>query len=327
VTEALLDVRDLSVAIARRRSTTSIVEHVSFRVAPGEALGIVGESGSGKTLTMLAVMGLLPSPPLRVTSGEIRFDGSELTRLGDRELRRIRGAELAMIYQDPMTSLNPLMRIGDQIGEAMTAHGIGSDEAKRRTREALADVGIPAPERTSRAYPHEFSGGMRQRVMIATALSLSPKLLIADEPTTALDVTIQQQILALVHALQKERGMAMVWITHDLGVVARLVNRVIVMYAGTIVEQGPTRRIFASPHHPYTAGLLASLPDPTATQRAPLAQIPGTPPEPGRRPHGCPFQPRCRQAVERCAHERPVLTDRGGGQSAACFVPPAEWTS
>jgi oligopeptide/dipeptide ABC transporter ATP-binding protein len=327
VSDVLLDVRGLNVAIARRRGTTSIVEDVSFDVAPGEAVGIVGESGSGKTLTMLAVMGLLPGPRLRVTSGEIRFDGSELTGLGDRELRRIRGADLAMIYQDPMTSLNPLMRIGDQIAEAMTAHGVSGGEAKRRTREALADVGMPDPERTARAYPHEFSGGMRQRVMIATALSLSPKLLIADEPTTALDVTIQQQILALVHSLQQKRGMAMVWITHDLGVVARLVHRVIVMYAGTIVEQGPTRRIFAAPHHPYTAGLLASLPDPTARQRAPLAQIPGTPPEPGARPPGCPFQPRCRQAVPRCAEERPALTGRGGGQSAACFVPPAEWTA
>jgi oligopeptide/dipeptide ABC transporter ATP-binding protein len=327
VTETLLDVRDLSVAAVRRRTTTTIVDRVSFTVAPGEALGIVGESGSGKTLTMLAVMGLLPTPPLRVTSGQILFDGADLARLGERELRRIRGSELAMIYQDPMTSLNPLMRIGEQIGEAMTAHGVRATEARQRTREALADVGIPDPVRTSRAYPHEFSGGMRQRVMIATALSLSPRLLIADEPTTALDVTIQQQILALVHSLQQERGMAMVWITHDLGVVARLVHRVIVMYAGTIVEQGPTRRIFAGPHHPYTAGLLAALPDPTSATRGPLAQIPGTPPEPGARPAGCPFQPRCRQAVERCAEERPALTDRGGAQSAACFVPPERWKS
>jgi oligopeptide/dipeptide ABC transporter ATP-binding protein len=325
MTEPLLAVRDLNISVERRRGTEPIVRDVSFEVAPAEAVGIVGESGSGKTLTMLSVMGLLPTPPLRVTAGSIEFAGRELTQLGDRELRRIRGAELAMIYQDPMTSLNPLMRVGDQISEAMTAHGVAAREATRRTRSVLADVGIPDPARTARAYPHEFSGGMRQRVMIATALSLSPKLLIADEPTTALDVTIQQQILALARGLQLDRHMAMVWITHDLGVVARLVDRVIVMYAGTIVEQGPTRRIFSAPEHPYTAGLLASVPDPTDKQRSRLAQIPGSPPEPGSLPHGCPFSPRCRQAVARCAEEKPLLTDRGGGASAACFVPPAKW--
>jgi oligopeptide/dipeptide ABC transporter ATP-binding protein len=325
MSEALLQIHDLSISVQGRRNGSPIVRNVSFDVGPGEAVGIVGESGSGKTLTMLSVMGLLPSPPLRVSSGRIRFDGTELTHLGDRDLRRIRGSELAMIYQDPMTSLNPVMRIGDQIAEAMTAHDVDAKEARRRTRAALADVGIPDPDRTARAYPHEFSGGMRQRVMIATALSLSPKLLIADEPTTALDVTIQQQILALVRALQEQRGMAIVWITHDLGVVARLVERLIIMYAGTIVEQGPTRRIFAAPEHPYTAGLIAALPDPTDKRRTPLAQIPGSPPELASVPHGCPFRPRCRQAIRRCAEEMPALTDRGGGASAACFVPPAKW--
>jgi oligopeptide/dipeptide ABC transporter ATP-binding protein len=325
MSDALLEIRDLSISAQGRRNGSPIVRDVSFDVAPGEAVGIVGESGSGKTLTMLSVMGLLPSPPLRVTSGQIHFDGKELTHLGDRALRRIRGSELAMIYQDPMTSLNPVMRIGDQIAEAMTAHDVDAKEARQRTRAVLADVGIPDPDRTARAYPHEFSGGMRQRVMIATALSLSPKLLIADEPTTALDVTIQQQILALVRALQERRGMAIVWITHDLGVVARLVERLIIMYAGTIVEQGPTKRIFTAPEHPYTAGLIAALPDPADKSRAPLAQIPGSPPELTAVPRGCPFRPRCRQAVARCAEERPALTDRGGGASAACFVPPTEW--
>jgi oligopeptide/dipeptide ABC transporter ATP-binding protein len=325
VSEALLEVRGLTVAVRRRRSEEAIVRDVDLRVESGEAVAVVGESGSGKTLTMLAVMGLLPGPALQVTGGQILFSGRDLTRLRERELRRIRGAELAMIYQDPMTSLNPLMRVGDQIAEALTAHGVTGDDADRRTRELLADVGIPDPARTVRAYPHEFSGGMRQRVMIATAIALSPKLLIADEPTTALDVTIQQQILALARSLQQQRGMAMIWITHDLGVVARLVERVVVMYAGTIVEQGPTRRIFRAPEHPYTAGLLASLPDPTDRRRPRLAQIPGTPPEPASVPPGCPFQPRCRQAVARCSAERPALTPRGDGAAAACFVPPEEW--
>jgi oligopeptide/dipeptide ABC transporter ATP-binding protein len=325
VSDALLSVRGLSVSLRRRRAVQPIVRDVSFEVGEGEAVGIVGESGSGKTLTMLSVIGLLPNPSLQVSAGEIWFEGQELTRLGDRELRRIRGSELAMVYQDPLSSLNPLMRIGKQIGEVLLAHGVDRRETTRRTLAALVDVGIPDPARAMRAYPHEFSGGMRQRVMIATALALSPKLLIADEPTTALDVTIQQQILALVAGLQERRSMAIVWITHDLGVVARLVDRVVVMYAGTIVEQGPTQRIFATPEHPYTAGLLAALPDPSDHRRAPLAQIPGSPPEPGALPSGCPFRPRCPQAVERCAVETPRLTDRGEGSSAACFVPRRAW--
>jgi oligopeptide/dipeptide ABC transporter ATP-binding protein len=207
----------------------------------------------------------------------------------------------------------------------MAAHGVSDEDARVRTREALAHVGIPDPDRTARAFPHQFSGGRRQRVMIAAALALNPQLLIADEPTTALDVTIQQQILALVRSLQSEHGMAIVWITHDLGVVARLVERVIVMYAGRIVEDAPTRRLFTQPEHPYTAGLLASLPDPADGQRRPLAQIPGAPPDAAHAPTGCPFRPRCRQAIDRCI-EMPPLTDRGGGAVAACWVPPAEWT-
>jgi oligopeptide/dipeptide ABC transporter ATP-binding protein len=321
----LLSVRHLAVGVQQRRSMQPLIRDVSFDVAPSEAVAVVGESGSGKTLTMLSVMGLLPTPPLRVTGGEIGFAGRDLTRLGDRELRRIRGREIAMVYQDPMTSLNPLMRIGDQIAEALTAHGVSRADARTRVREVLGQVGIPDPDRTARAYPHQFSGGMRQRAMIATALALSPKLLIADEPTTALDVTIQQQILALVRSLQDATGMAMVWITHDLGVVARLVERVIVMYAGRIVEQAPTRRLFRAPEHPYTAGLLASLPNPADRTRAPLAQIPGSPPDPAAVPHGCPFRERCAQAIARCA-EMPPLTDRGGGASAACWVPPEKWT-
>jgi oligopeptide/dipeptide ABC transporter ATP-binding protein len=325
VSDALLAVEGLGVGLRQRRSLRPIVRDVSFEVRPGEAVGVVGESGSGKTLTMLSVMGLLPTPPLQVTGGEIRFDGHDLRRLRGSGLRRLRGAELAMVYQDPMTSLNPLMRIGDQIREGMEAHGLSKADARRRTHDVLARVGIPDPERTARAYPHHFSGGMRQRAMIAGALALSPKLLIADEPTTALDVTIQQQILALVRSLQDETGMALVWITHDLGVVARLVERVIVMYAGRIVEQAPTKRLFRAPEHPYTAALLASLPDPADKTRPPLAQIAGTPPNPGEALSGCPFRDRCTQAVDRCALEMPPLTDRGGAAAAACWVPREEW--
>jgi oligopeptide/dipeptide ABC transporter ATP-binding protein len=324
VTDALLQVRELEVGVERRRGTQPLIRDVSFEVAPGEAVGIVGETGSGKTLTVLSVMRLLP-PQVRLTGGEVRFDGHDLTRMGARELRRLRGRELAMIYQDPATSLNPLMTVGDQIAEAMTVHGVSRAQAGVRMRESLTQVGIPDPERTARSYPHQFSGGMRQRVMIAAALVLSPKLLIADEPTTALDVTIQQQILALVRRLQNETDMAMVWITHDLGVVARLVERVIVMYAGHVVEQAPTRRLFARPEHPYTAGLLASLPDASDPARPPLAQIPGTPPDPAHLPTGCPFSDRCRQAIDRCRRERPPLTERGGGAAAACWVRPEEW--
>jgi oligopeptide/dipeptide ABC transporter ATP-binding protein len=240
-------------------------------------------------------------------------------------MRRLRGAEVAMVYQDPMTSLDPVMRIGDQVAEAMTAHGVDPAEARRRALEALDRVGIPAPDRTARAYPHEFSGGMRQRVMIAMALALEPRLLIADEPTTALDVTTQQQILSLVQGLRETMGMAVVWVTHDLSVVARIAERVVVMYAGRIVEHGSTRRIFRAPEHPYTASLLASLPHLVGEERPALAQIPGTPPDPGSVPAGCPFHPRCRQAVDRCSFDPPALTDRGDG-AAACWVPTSEWS-
>jgi oligopeptide/dipeptide ABC transporter ATP-binding protein len=325
VSEPLLRVRGLTVVARNGREQVPIVADVDFDVAPGETVGIVGETGSGKSMTMLSVMGLLPSPPMQVAAGEVRYRGADLVRLPDEELRALRGAELAMVYQDPMSSLNPVMTIGDQVAEAMTAHGVGRDDARRRTLQALAQVGIPAPERTARAYPHQFSGGMRQRAMIAMALALEPRLLIADEPTTALDVTTQQQILSLVQGLRERSGMAIVWVTHDLSVVARLAERVIVMYAGRIVEHGATRKIFRDPEHPYTAGLLASLPKPVGDQRPALAQIPGSPPDPAAIPPGCPFQPRCRQAIDRCATDRPALTERGEG-AAACWVPPAEWT-
>jgi oligopeptide/dipeptide ABC transporter ATP-binding protein len=316
----LLEIDELRVAAG----SNEIVHGVSLSVVTGQTVAVVGESGSGKSLTMLALLGLL-APPLRVTGGQVRLDGRVLTGLPERELRAIRGRDIAMVYQDPMTSLNPLMRVGEQVIEAMTAHGVDRPAAHARMLELLARVGIPDPARTARAYPHEFSGGMRQRVMIASALALRPRLLIADEPTTALDVTIQQQILALVDELRRELSMTTIWVTHDLGVVARLVDRVVVMYAGTVVEDAPVRDAFARPQHPYTASLLAALPDPSDDRRPRLASIPGRPPLPSEMPVGCPFQPRCAQARAICG-TRPPLVARGVSR-VACHVPPSEWRS
>jgi oligopeptide/dipeptide ABC transporter ATP-binding protein len=284
----------------------------------------VGESGSGKTLTILSVLQLLPAP-LEILGGSVSFDGEDLRSISPRRLREIRGGEVAMVYQDPMSSLNPLLRIGTQILETLRAHGSDREQAETRTRDVLGHVGLSDPERIANAFPHELSGGMLQRVMIAMALSTSPRVLVADEPTTALDVTIQQQILELVESLQAETGMAVVWVTHDLGVVARLVDRVAVMYAGRIVEQAATRDIFARPQHPYTAALLGSLPGPTTTHRAPLRQIGGTPPDPARLGVGCPYRFRCPSAEEHCAAEEPPLLDRGHGQVAACWKEPDTW--
>jgi oligopeptide/dipeptide ABC transporter ATP-binding protein len=318
----LLEVEDLAVAARSRRGDLEIVHGIELRLAPGETVGLVGETGSGKSLTMLALMRLL-APPLAITRGRVAFEGRDLTALPERGMRALRGSGLAMIYQDPMTSLNPLMRIGDQVAEAMTAHGVASDEARRRTLELLARVEIPDPERTVRAYPHEFSGGMRQRAVIAIALAMRPRLLIADEPTTALDVTIQQQILALVNELRRELGMATIWVTHDLGVVARLVDRVIVMYAGHIVEDAPVDQLFHAPQHPYTKSLLAALPNAADDTRPALVPIPGRPPLPTDLVEGCPFRPRCPQARDVCL-VRPALLPRHAGR-AACWVPVEEW--
>ncbi len=315
--DVVLRLDDLAVAAG----DLEIIHGVDLTLRRGETVGVVGESGSGKSVTMLAVLRLLGG--LTITRGRIEFQGRDLARLGEVELRSLRGRELAMVYQDPMTSLNPLMRVGAQVTEALLVHGVAKDEARRRCLELFRRVGIPDPERTVRAYPHEFSGGMRQRVVIAMALALRPALLIADEPTTALDVTIQQQILALVAELQQELGMTTIWVTHDLGVVARLVDRVIVMYGGRIVEDAPVRDLFARPQHPYTERLLASLPNPADDSRPPLAQIPGRPPAPGEHDAGCPFRPRCAQARPECA-TNPPLTQRGATR-AACWVPVEEW--
>lgn len=309
----LLEIKNLSVVIAEDERV--LVNDVSFALQPGEALGVVGESGSGKTLTALSILGLLPRG-LRIKSGEINYKGKNLLESSDEELRSIRGKDIAMIYQDPMTALNPVMKIGDQLLEVLESHQHEITDPVRHILDGLSAVGIPDPKRAYDSYPHEFSGGMRQRVMIAMSLLLSPDVLIADEPTTALDVTIQRQILALVAKERKRRNMSMLWITHDLGVVANLVDRVIVMYAGRIVEIGTVDEIFENPRHPYTVGLLASLPA-ADNSREKLASIPGVPPKPWQVGDSCAFAPRCDRAQEICRTSRPELKS----ERAACFFP------
>jgi oligopeptide/dipeptide ABC transporter ATP-binding protein len=323
--QRVLSVRDLTVDLRGARGPEPVVNAVSFDVSPGETVALVGESGGGKSMTMLSVMGLQP-PVAQITGGSVVLDGEDLLQLGEERHRQLRGADIAMVYQDPMTSLNPLMRIGDQIAEVCIAHGRSKRDGHARALEVLGQVGIPRPERAARAFPHEFSGGMRQRVVIAMALALRPKVLIADEPTTALDVTIQQQIIALVGDLQDEIGMAVVWITHDLGVVARTADRVLVMYAGHLIEQAPTTTLFAAPQHPYTAGLIAAIPPVRGDERPPLQQISGAPPDPSAPPSGCPFHPRCPQVVDDCRDRMPPSTDRGESNAAACWVAPEAWT-
>lgn len=301
---ALLEIRDLHVQFHTDRGILRPVDGVSLSVEPGETVGLVGESGSGKSMTSLAVMGLVP-PPGQITGGEIRFQGRDLRPLSRRELSHIRGNRIAMIFQDPMTSLNPFLSVAQQLAEVTQLHlGYRRRQAIDHAVEMLTRVGIPAAERRVFDYPHQFSGGMRQRVMIAMALSCRPQLLIADEPTTALDVTIQAQILELIADLQRSEGMAVILITHDLGVVASSCRRVAVMYAGRLVEQSPVEKLFAEPKHPYTLGLLDSIPRLDSGQ-AKLASIPGQPPDLLALPPGCKFAPRCPNVVERCKTEDP----------------------
>ena len=317
---AVLSVRDLAVTFETREGLVAAVNGVSFEVGRGEVLGLVGESGSGKSVTGLAILGLV-DPPGRVAAGSIRLEGEELVGRPEGALRRLRGRRIAMIFQDPMTTLNPVLRIDTQMIEAIRAHERVSERAARaRAAAALARVGIPSPEERLTAYPHQFSGGMRQRVAIATALLHRPSVLVADEPTTALDVTIQAQILSEVQALCAEAGTALLWITHDLSVVAGLADRVAVMYAGRIVETGGVAGTLEHPIHPYTAGLIGSVPS-RNRRGAPLAQIPGMAPAPTRLPPGCPFAPRCPRASAVCLTLMPAETAFAGQRLARCHHP------
>ena len=312
---SLLSIKNLSVETAYDSRT--LVNNISLDIEKGEAIGVVGESGSGKTLSALSILGLLPRG-VQISSGSIVYNGNDLVTSNAETLRSIRGREISMIYQDPMTALNPVMKLGDQLREVIDSHQPKSPDINKMIFDAFKEVGIPDPDRAFHSYPHEFSGGMRQRVMIAMALILSPELLIADEPTTALDVTIQQQILALVLEERRKRNMSMLWITHDLGVVANLVDKVVVMYAGRIVETGSVERIFKEPQHPYTAGLLASLPKASDKNRTRLASIPGVPPKPWLVGESCAFAPRCSRVIEQCKVSKPELVS-ANGTSSACF--------
>jgi oligopeptide transport system ATP-binding protein len=323
VPEPLLAVDGLRVEFWTDRGTIHAVNGVSFEIAAGETLGIVGESGCGKSVTSLALLGILPRAG-RASGGSARFEGRDLLQLSDRELRTVRGREIAMIFQDPMTSLNPVLTIGRQIREPLEKHfGMTRQEARARATELLDQVGIPSARSHLKDYPHQFSGGMRQRVMIAIALACEPKLLIADEPTTALDVTIQAQILDLLRALVAEHRTALIMITHDLGVVAGICERVNVMYAGTFVETGSADQIFARPRHPYTLGLLQSVPRLDLGRTQALQPIAGQPRNMLSPPASCPFAPRCRYRVEQCLAELPLLRQMEAGQDAACFRPVA----
>ena len=315
MSNSLIAISGLTVSTTDDNRT--LVNDVSFSIAPGEAVGVVGESGSGKTLTALTLLGLLPRG-VHATAGSVTYDGKDLLHTDEESLRSIRGNEIAMIYQDPMTALNPVMKLGAQLIEVIESHTGDISDARERVLAAFSEVGIPDPKRAYDSYPHEFSGGMRQRVMIAMALILSPQLLIADEPTTALDVTIQQQILALVMQERRKRNMSMLWITHDLGVVANLVDRVIVMYAGRIVEVGAVKDVFTNPQHPYTAGLLASLPKASDKNRTRLVSIPGIPPKPWTIGQSCAFSARCSKADDTCRTSLPVLATNAHTE-AACF--------
>jgi oligopeptide/dipeptide ABC transporter ATP-binding protein len=327
----LLEVRDLSIEFSQPRGAqpakpAAAVRSLSFSIAPGETLGLVGESGSGKSITALAIMGLLP--PAATVTGEIVFQNgnsaTHLTRLPPDELRQLRGSRIAMIFQEPMTALNPVMRVGEQIAEAVLAHQrVSKAEAWRRAVEGMRDLGIDEPDERARSYPHQLSGGMRQRVMIAMAIVNRPQLLIADEPTTALDVTIQRQILDLLNELRRKYGLAMLFISHDLAVVSEVADRVAVMYAGNLVELGTKRDIFQAAAHPYTHGLLRAIPTLATDRGVPLATIEGAVPTIAELPAGCCFEPRCPHRVPSCAVEQPQLVEVSSGHWARCPV----WTS
>lgn len=317
----LLEVNGLKTQFFTQDGVVKAVNGVSFYVEEGETLGIVGESGCGKSVSVLSVMRLIPQPPGRIVDGEVLFNDQNLLEFSDNEIRQVRGNKIAMIFQDPMTSLNPVLTIGRQIGEALELHmGMNKEEARKRSAELLEMVGIPQAEDRLDDYPHQFSGGMRQRAMIAMGLACNPMLLIADEPTTALDVTIQAQIVDLVKRLRDDIGMSIIWITHDLGVVAGLADRMMVMYAGFVVEEADVKEAYANPRHPYTIGLLGSLPRLDELREDKLSSIEGLPPDLIALPEGCPFEARCVYAIEKCKTERPELEPVGPRHRIACWV-------
>jgi len=317
--QPVLDVRGLKTVFRTRGGNVHAVNSVSFDLRPGELLGVVGESGSGKSVTMMSLIGLLPSPPADVQAGEVLLDGKDILHVTGEELQSIRGAKIGFIFQDPMTSLNPVFTVGNQIMEPLRKHlGLSKAQAQVRAAELLDLVGIPDAKKRLSSYPHQFSGGMRQRVMIAIALACDPRVLIADEPTTALDVTIQAQILELVRDLRQKLGMAIIWITHDLGVIAGIADRVMVMYAGQVVEQAPVKDLFARPQHPYTRALLKTIPHLAGPRGDRLQVIEGQPPIMWAAPAACPFAPRCAHAFDRCLRENPLRRPVGQGHDVAC---------
>ena len=317
----LLQVKDLETRFRTREGIVHAVNGVSFKLDEGETLGIVGESGCGKSVSVLSVLRLIPMPPGEIINGTVDFQGKDLLKLSYEELRHVRGAQISMVFQDPMTSFNPVQTIGTQLIEPLEIHlGMTKKQAWKRAIELLEMVQIPNPEDRLKDYPHQFSGGMRQRAMIAMALSCSPQILIADEPTTALDVTIQAQIIELVKSLRDELGMAIIWITHDLGVIAGIAERVNVMYAGFIIERSPVKEIYENPLHPYTIGLLGSLPRLDAQQDEPLNSIEGIPPIMYKETTFCPFAPRCSFVMDKCLRENPPLIPVGNDRYTACWV-------
>lgn len=317
----LLEVQNLTVRFHTLDGIVHAVNGISYTLDQGETMGLVGESGCGKSVSVLAIMRLIPQPPGEIAAGRVIYDGRDLLQLSETEMEQIRGKEIAMVFQDPMTAFNPVLTIGRQIAEALVTHlGMSWKEAYRRAAELLAMVGIPNAADRCKDYPHQFSGGMRQRAMLAMALACNPSILIADEPTTALDVTIQAQIIDLVKRLRDQLGMAVIWITHDLGIIAGLAEKVAVMYAGFIVEKGTVDDIYDDPRHPYTLALLRSLPRVDRSSRERLAAIPGLPPDLLRLPPGCPFAPRCVYQRERCLLENPTLRFVGDRHEVACWV-------
>ena len=319
MSEHLLEIKDLEVQFHTMDSDVHAVNGIDLTIDAGETLGLVGETGAGKTTTALSILNLIQSPPGKIEKGEILFDGKDILKMSEEELHSIRGSAISMIFQDPMTALNPIFKVEDQIAEVVKIHEkVSKTEAVKKAREMLEFVGIPAERGGD--YPHQFSGGMKQRVVIAMALACSPKLLIADEPTTALDVTIQAQIIDLLKDLQKEKNASVILITHDLGVVANIADRIVVMYAGQIVERGPSVEVFHHPRHPYTNALLEAVPRLDLENKQTLASIEGTPPDLIAPPKGCPFCTRCKYCMEICCEQQPPVLDFGGGHEAGCWL-------